>query len=793
MTPCRLCSFLLVAVLARPLPLAAGQPAALVRGVVRDAAGTLATGATVTLLDRLATPVASTVSDPTGAFAFVDVPPGTYTLLATAPQLRSEGRIVDVTGASTLEVDLTLAAHVDERLDIAADASAPAVTTRMTLAGAAVREIPTRSRSRGVEDALATLPGWSSEDNGLLHVRGVDDGILFVQDGVPIYDRLDAQFGIAPDPAGVGTMNVLTGYIPPEYGLKAGAVVELQSSTSAQPRWTADLDAAVGGDAQRSTRAFAGGPLGRTLALGLSAAAERSDRFLDAVHPDNLHNRGGVWSGDAHLTSSATSRDLVRVHAGVGRSRHDVPHGEAQEMAGQDERQRLLQHYLSASWQHAWSGSTFSHAALYRRHVDARLRASPFDTPISAASTRTLARTGVVASVTHQRRRHVVKAGVEGARLAMDESLRFAVTDAAAAEEAGISEQAATFTAAEPFDFTDRASRAQWSAFVQDTIRASDRLTVDAGVRVDRTRLLVRASQWSPRVGVAYRWPRTTTTFRASVNRLFQPPQPEYLLLSSSSDARALSPFAGEASAGGEAAGGAAIEPERQTAWEAGVEQWVRGRLRLDVAVWRRDVRNYADPNVFLGTTIVFPNSVERGRARGVDLRLEVPQYRGWSGYVSYAHASIVQQGPVNGGLFIEDDVIEIGPGTEFTPDHDVPNAAAAGATYHHAGRGFVATFQTRHESGTPLEIHDEALTLVVDRPGADLIDAAAGRVRAHTVADVAVSQRIGRVAGAETTLRVVVTNLTNTRYAHNFGNPFSGTHFGAPRTVVAAWRARWR
>jgi outer membrane receptor for ferric coprogen and ferric-rhodotorulic acid len=28
------------------------------------------------------------------------------------------------------------------------------------------------------------------------------------------------------------------------------------------------------------------------------------------------------------------------------------------------------------------------------------------------------------------------------------------------------------------------------------------------------------------------------------------------------------------------------------------------------------------------------------------------------------------------------------------------------------------------------------------------------------------------------------VLNLFDQRYAYNFGNPFSGTHFGAPRTA---------
>ena len=69
------------------------------------------------------------------------------------------------------------------------------------------------------------------------------------------------------------------------------------------------------------------------------------------------------------------------------------------------------------------------------------------------------------------------------------------------------------------------------------------------------------------------------------------------------------------------------------------------------------------------GTTT---NEVEaRLRAQGFEMRLEVPRYRGWSGYANWAVSKVVQTGPINGGLFLEDEVEEIGPGVEFTPDHD--------------------------------------------------------------------------------------------------------------------------
>jgi outer membrane receptor protein involved in Fe transport len=220
---------------------------------------------------------------------------------------------------------------------------------------------------------------------------------------------------------------------------------------------------------------------------------------------------------------------------------------------------------------------------------------------------------------------HTLKAGVEAQRLALDEDFQFFVTDVDEAEEAGFSDAALQFSARRPFEFSDDAAPMLWSAFVQDEWAAAGGLTVSAGLRFDASRLLVSRRQVSPRLGVAYRI--NNTVLRGSASRFFQPPQPENLLLSSSPQAQELSPFADEGEAGG-----AAVEPERQWAYEAGLEQRIGPMLRADVALWYRSVRHAADPNVFAGTTIIFPNAVAQGRARGLDARLELIRLRSWSG-----------------------------------------------------------------------------------------------------------------------------------------------------------------
>jgi outer membrane receptor for Fe3+-dicitrate len=271
------------------------------------------------------------------------------------------------------------------------------------------------------------------------------------------------------------------------------------------------------------------------------------------------------------------------------------------------------------------------------------------------------------------------------------------------------------------------------------------------------------------------------------VSRFFQPPQPENLLLSSSPEARVLS-----SSVVGDAEGGADVEPERQWASEAGVEHQISRRLRLDVAYWDRRVRQAADPNVFVGTTIVFPNAVAQGRARGLDARLEMARDGGWSAYVSASTARVIQTGPMTGGLFLEDEVEEIGNGEEFIPDHDQRFAAGTGVTWTHP-TGVSVSATGRYETGTPLQREEDDLDELRERPGAEMVDFETGRVKPRGIVSVLATAPIVKRGSTTVTTSVQLLNLFDARYAFNFGNPFSGTHFGAPRTVAFTVRVAFR
>jgi hypothetical protein len=90
---------------------------------------------------------------------------------------------------------------------------------------------------------------------------------------------------------------------------------------------------------------------------GTTASHERSDRFLDPVDPDNLHNEGWAAAATAQFTLRTTS-SLFTASAQGGRNGYEVPDDFAQEQAGQDQRHRMAQLLGSGSWQRIVSDRT---------------------------------------------------------------------------------------------------------------------------------------------------------------------------------------------------------------------------------------------------------------------------------------------------------------------------------------------------------------------------------------------------------------------------------------------------
>ncbi len=765
-----------------------------VDGAVRDPSHAAVAQARVVLYDTASDFERLATTNDRGQFQLINVPFGQYGVRIEADGFRPHETTIAVRSnlAVTLEVVLEIAGPREELTVRAAPplVEPDQVSSKTRLDQGFMKRLPGARPGSGMQELVATAPGWATEDNGLLHSRGVDDGFLYVSDGIPLSDRIDTFFSSALDPDAFQTIEILDGHLPVEYGNASGGVINVVRKSGLGESWSGTTAFRAGSLQSSEVAATGGGQLGDSVgAFFVASYGGSAERYLDPVDPDNFNNRGHAFRFATRLDWRPTPKDLVITDISANGSAFRVTNTLEQELAGQRQRQELRDDHQSVIWQRSASDSTVTDIGWYRHAFAAELFPSEGDTPISANQDRRHTRHGVLVNLTHAvGAEHVLKAGIDYQHITPREVFSFFITDEDAAEDAGISKEALAFDRNNPFRFEDAASRDQFSIYFQDTFSLFDRLTINAGLRFDHTEVLVNASALSPRLGAVYFIPQWSTTVRASYNRLFMPPQVENLLLSSSEEARALSPFATE-----EGDGGAEVSPERQHAFEVGFVRALGKWASLDAVYWRRSVRNYADPNLFFGTTIIFPNSVAEGTASGINVRVDFPFQKGFTGFVSYGNALVYQVGPINGGLFLEEEVIEIGPGTRFIPDHDQRNVGAFGLTFQHGPSGLWAAIYGRHESGTPIEPFDidddDDLDEAMERRGAALVDFDRGRVKPRTLFDISLGVGLFEGRRIAVDLQLDIRNLTDRAFAYNFSNPFSGTHFGHPRLVSARVR----
>jgi hypothetical protein len=132
----------------------------------------------------------------------------------------------------------------------------------------------------------------------------------------------------------------------------------------------------------------------------------------------------------------------------------------------------------------------------------------------------------------------------------------------------------------------------------------------------------------------------------ASYDRMFQTPSFENILISSSPQIDAPSDdFLG-----------LPVKPSKGNYYEGGMTEAFGDRLRADVNVYRRDVRNYADDDQLLNTGVSYPISFDKSVIYGAEGKLELVRLQNLTGYVSYSYMVGNVWFPATGGLFLGDD-----------------------------------------------------------------------------------------------------------------------------------------
>jgi outer membrane receptor protein involved in Fe transport len=774
-----------------------------VQGVVKDPGGALVPNAQITVTQPVTRYRQTTQTDAQGSFKLVNLPFNTYNVRAEATGFQPAEESIDLESTIPLTLELSLSLEqTTAAVTITTGSGAmlePDRTSSDTDIGQTILERPVGAApSRAIESIVASTPGFVTDDNGRMHPRGSESQVQYVVDGVPITDNLSAIFSTSLDARTLRTVEVLTGGIPAEFGDKLAGVINVNTRSG--------LEGPTQGGISFSGGSFSTGETAvdfstHTKKLGFltNLSASTSQRYLDPPTLDNFHNFGRTGKGFFRLDYQFDANNSLRGVFNVGGSNFQVPNRFDQELAGQDQRQRLRDNSENISFQHIFSPNTVAQFSFFHRQSHAELISNTLSTPVVANQDRTLQNYGGIGSVSLTRGSHNIKFGGQFTITPVDEHFTFYPTEQfpdLVDEEGNVFPNPVNnFSATNPFVFDQSKTGRTLSAYVQDRFSPLKNLTLDLGVRYDNYKLLISEQELSPRLAVAYYIPKTQTTLRASYNRLFQPPPAESLLLASSSAAAALSPISvlqGITTV-------QPILPDKQNAFEVGAQQLLSKLFRMNLTVYQKRIENFSDKDQFFETGVIFPIAISSGRVTGEEVRIESTDIHGFHGFVSYANARAFGVTPITGGLFLGEDPQDLFlHGFKFANDHDQRNEAQFQVSYNHRPSGIYASFSGRYDSGVPTDVEPGTTLAEFVAQGFDPrlfseIDFQRGRVRPRTILDFSIGADLMQKERVSLNLQFDVQNLTNELFLYNFQSVFSGTHVGYPRLFSGRLSLRFK
>ena len=618
---------------------------------------------------------------------------------------------------------------------------------------------------------MAEQPGWVYEANGVLHPRGSEYDVQFVVDGLPLTQNRSPAFAPSFDADDVESLRVLTASFPAEYGRKLGGIVEVTTKKDVPAGWHGRLEAGGGSFSTLN------GAAGISYAQGssrFSASGEgfHTERYLDPPVLANYTNRGNAAGFSASYERDFSPSDRLRLSLTHNAVRFLVPNELAQQQAGQRQDIQNLETSGQIFFQHTISSDLFLSFSGSVRDSSVSLTSNSFATPVIVSQDRGYREGYMRADVAGHLGHHDWKTGVDSIFSPVHEALQYAITDPV------------QFDSGTQLNFSFPYQR-KWdvepSLYAQDQLRLGQ-WNLSAGLRFDHYGFIMHERAWSPRIGVSRFIPALNLLFHASYDRIFQTPAVENLLLASSPQLDALSPSVLRLP----------VRPGRGNFYEGGVTKAFFDKLRLDANVFRRDFRQYSDDDVLLDTGVSFPIAFTKARIFGEEIRLEVPQWGRFSGYLSYASQCGYGQGPITGGLFLGSDAANaLTVTSKFAVTQDQRNSLRARLRFQARRRTWLA-MGAQYGSGLPADIGNAKIGDLLAAFGPqilDRVDLTRGRVRPNFSLDVAAGTEVYHKESRSAALQIQAVNLANRLNVINFASLFSGTALGEPRSVSAGLR----
>ena len=554
-------------------------------------------------------------------------------------------------------------------------------------------------RSTPLNEVLLQAPGVVRDSFGQLHIRGNMANIQYRINGVILPESI-AGFGQTLDTRIIKSVSLLDGALPAQYGLRTAGVISIDTRTGAQLGNGGSMGVTAGsngyiepfldlhGHSGRWSWIFSGSYLRDDLGISAPTAAQHTP-----------HDRTWQGKGFGDLTYLINDHTRISLLVGVTNDRFQIPPNPAQpalyQLAGVssypssaiNENQNELTRFAVLSLQGKLGRTEYQVSAGQRYS-----RVNYLPDPIGD-----LMYLGVAATVLRSNRANTLQADFS-TPLGPRNTLRYGffgdfqrgvqdnTSRVFAADAAGNQTSDMPFTLLDNHNLLARTA----SAYVQDQWDATDKLTLNGGLRYDHVSGFLDESQLSPRLGMVYQLDNPWT-LHAGYARYFSPPAPGLI---ASTD---IAEFQNTTNAlpGNNNTN---VRAMRENYYDAGV-QWAPGaNLTLGLDAYYSQTRNTLDVGQF-GTALIFADFNYRyGRNHGVEFTANWqhgPLHAYLNAAVDMARAKVIESGQYNWSpaevSYIADHWVLL--------DH-APRLTGSGGLDYRLGTGTTAGLDFMYSSG---------------------------------------------------------------------------------------------